>query len=64
MTPSLNPTEHSPYAAPHSALDADAVRTAYRRWATVYDATFGEVSARGRRAAVAAVNALPGRHVL
>ena len=50
--------------APQSALDADAVRAAYRRWAAIYDATFGGVSALGRRAAAAAVNALPGRHVL
>ena len=45
---------------PHTALDADAVRAAYRRWAGVYDAVFGGVSAFGRRRAVAAVNALPG----
>ena len=45
---------------PHTALDADAVREAYRRWAGVYDAVFGGVSAFGRRRAVAAVNALPG----
>ena len=37
------------------ALDADAVRAAYRRWAGVYDAVFGGVSAFGRRRAVAAV---------
>jgi len=51
-------------AAPRAALDAAAVRAAYRRWAAFYDASFGGVSARGRRAAVAAVNALPGRRVL
>jgi phosphatidylethanolamine/phosphatidyl-N-methylethanolamine N-methyltransferase len=45
---------------PHTALDADAVRAAYRRWAGVYDAIFGGVSAFGRRRAVSAVNALPG----
>ena len=49
---------------PHTALDADAVRAAYRRWAGVYDLVFGGVSAVGRRHAVAAVNGLPGRHVL
>lgn len=49
---------------PHTALDADAVRAAYRRWAGVYDAVFGGVSAFGRRRAVAAVNALPGTRVL
>ena len=45
-------------------LDADAVRSAYRRWASVYDALFGGVSAPGRRRAVEVVNALPGRDVL
>lgn len=49
---------------PHSALDADDVRAAYRRWAGVYDAVFGGVSAWGRRRAVAAVNRLPGTQVL
>jgi phosphatidylethanolamine/phosphatidyl-N-methylethanolamine N-methyltransferase len=49
---------------PHSALDADAVRTAYRRWAKFYDSSFGGVSATARRRAVAAVNALPGTRVL
>jgi len=49
---------------PRSALDADAVRTAYRRWAGVYDWLFGGVSAFGRRRAVEAINRLPGRQVL
>ena len=40
------------------------MRSAYRRWASVYDVLFGGVSAPGRRRAVAAVNALPGRQVL
>ncbi len=49
---------------PISALDADAVRTAYRRWAGFYDDTFGPVSGWARRRAVAAVNRLPGNRVL
>ncbi len=49
---------------PHTALDADAVRAAYKRWAGVYDSVFGGVSAAGRKRAVAAVNGLPGRQVL
>ena len=49
---------------PRSKLDADAVRAAYRRWAGVYDAVFGGVSALARRRAVAVVNRLPGRKVL
>lgn len=48
----------------HTALDADSVRAAYRRWAGVYDTVFGGVSAFGRRRAVEAVNARPGVHVL
>jgi len=49
---------------PRVSLDADSVRAAYRRWAGVYDAVFGGISARGRRAAVAAVNRLAGERVL
>ncbi|NHO31497.1 class I SAM-dependent methyltransferase [Acetobacter fallax] len=49
---------------PRVALDADAVKAAYRRWAGVYDAVFGSVSAFGRRRAVSAVNRLPGNRVL
>jgi phosphatidylethanolamine/phosphatidyl-N-methylethanolamine N-methyltransferase len=49
---------------PRSSLDADAVRAAYRRWAGIYDAAFGGVSAIGRRRAVALVNRLPGTRVL
>jgi len=49
---------------PRSSLDADAVRAAYRRWAGIYDAAFGGVSAIGRRRAVAMVNRLPGTRVL
>ena len=49
---------------PRTALDAEDVRAAYRRWAGVYDTWFGIVSAAARRAAVREVNALPGREVL
>lgn len=49
---------------PRAALDADAVRAAYRRWAGIYDAAFGGVSAYGRRRAVALANQLPGQRVL
>ena len=63
MTIRLNSTLAAPRRAA-AALDADAVRSAYRRWASVYDMLFGGVSAPGRRRAVAAVNALPGRDVL
>ena len=50
--------------SPRAALDADAVRAAYRRWAGVYDTVFGGVSSFGRWRAVALVNRLPGRDVL
>ncbi len=40
------------------------MRTAYRRWAGIYDAAFGGVSAFGRRRAVAAVNRFVGSRVL
>jgi phosphatidylethanolamine/phosphatidyl-N-methylethanolamine N-methyltransferase len=43
---------------PRAALDAKAVREAYRRWAGIYDSVFGGVSAAGRRRAVEAVNRL------
>ncbi|MCH4091316.1 class I SAM-dependent methyltransferase [Acetobacter sp.] len=49
---------------PRVALDADAVRAAYRRWAGVYDTVFGGISAFGRKRAVSAVNRLPGSRVL
>ena len=51
-------------SGPHTSLDADSVRAAYRRWAGVYDRVFGGISAPGRRRAVAAVNRLPGKRVL
>jgi phosphatidylethanolamine/phosphatidyl-N-methylethanolamine N-methyltransferase len=51
-------------SAPMSALDADAVRAAYRRWAGVYDTVFGGVSWWGRRRVVAEANRLPGTRVL
>ncbi len=60
----MSSIRHAVIRQPHTALDADSVRAAYRRWAGVYDTVFGGVSAAGRRRAVAAVNALPGRHVL
>lgn len=50
--------------SPHTALSADAVRLAYRRWAMVYDAVFGSISSFGRRCAVAEANRLPGQKVL
>jgi len=51
-------------ASPRVALDADDVRTAYRRWAGVYDILFGGVSTIARRRAVELANRLPGSRVL
>jgi phosphatidylethanolamine/phosphatidyl-N-methylethanolamine N-methyltransferase len=57
---------HSPDRKPsnRAALDADAVKQAYRRWARLYDQAFGAVSAAARRRGIETVNALPGHHVL
>jgi phosphatidylethanolamine/phosphatidyl-N-methylethanolamine N-methyltransferase len=41
-------------------IDEGAVREAYRRWAPVYDHTFGRVSTEGRRHAVELINARRG----
>lgn len=51
-------------AAKHAALDVEAVRAAYRRWAGIYDTVFGGILLGARRRAVAMVNQLPGREVL
>jgi phosphatidylethanolamine/phosphatidyl-N-methylethanolamine N-methyltransferase len=42
-------------------IDEDAVKVAYRRWAPVYDHTFGRVSTESRRHAVEVINTRPGR---
>ncbi len=51
-------------AAPRAPLDAQAVQTAYRRWAGIYDTGFGWISRTARREVVAAVNRAPGTKVL
>jgi phosphatidylethanolamine/phosphatidyl-N-methylethanolamine N-methyltransferase len=43
-------------ASEQKNLDEAAVREAYRRWAPVYDNTFGLVAAAGRRKAVELIN--------
>ena len=59
-------SDRSAYVAPGPSkpLDAEAVRSAYARWARVYDAAFGLVSWAARREAGAAVNALPDGRIL
>jgi len=42
-------------------IDEDAVRNAYRRWAPVYDHTFGRVAAEGRKHSVEIINQRRGR---
>ena len=42
-------------------MEPDAIARTYRRWAPVYDRTFGALTRPGRRAATARVNALGGR---
>ena len=42
-------------------IDEDAVRSAYRRWAPVYDNTFGRVASEGRKHAVEIINQSRGR---
>ena len=42
-------------------LDEGQVRDAYRRWAPVYDYTFGAISTAGRRHAIEIINASSGR---
>jgi phosphatidylethanolamine/phosphatidyl-N-methylethanolamine N-methyltransferase len=53
-----------PGTKPEVALDAAAIRDAYRRWSAVYDLVFGGVSSIARKRAADIVNSLPGRNVL
>ena len=46
---------------PTDKLTRDAVISAYRRWAGIYDAVFGLVFAAGRRHAARIINARGGR---
>jgi phosphatidylethanolamine/phosphatidyl-N-methylethanolamine N-methyltransferase len=42
-------------------MDEEAIRSAYRRWAPVYDHTFGRVAAEGRKHSVEIINKSRGR---
>lgn len=42
-------------------MEVDAVRRAYKRWAPIYDNTFGKIADAGRQQAVDLVNGLGGR---
>lgn len=45
----------------HPVMDTESVRHAYRRWAPVYDYTFGQVAEAGRKHAVKIINHRKGR---
>ncbi len=67
-TASRDPRSKSPRPLFANASDATAhqmdeadVREAYRRWAPVYDYTFGKVSTAGRRHAVEIINSGAGK---
>ncbi len=53
-----------PGTTPEVALDAAAIRDAYRRWSSFYDVVFGGVSSVARKRAATLINQLPGRAVL
>ncbi len=42
-------------------MELDAVKSSYRRWAPIYDNTFGRITRMGRHRAVEAINASQGR---
>ena len=49
---------------PLTRMEVDKVVAAYRRWAPIYDHTFGRITRAGRLAAVERINALPPGKVL
>jgi phosphatidylethanolamine/phosphatidyl-N-methylethanolamine N-methyltransferase len=53
--------EQSSKDSPVVEMDETAIKTAYRRWAPVYDNTFGRVAAEGRKHAVEIINKRQGR---
>ncbi|WP_238996773.1 class I SAM-dependent methyltransferase [Entomobacter blattae] len=57
-------TQENVPPSPRAVLDAAAVKTAYKRWANMYDAVFGGISMFGRKQAVHVTNHLPGKTVL
>jgi len=42
-------------------MDTASVRDAYRRWAPIYDLTFGKIAEAGRKHAVQIINRRRGR---
>lgn len=57
----MSRVSRSQSAAVAHQMDEDDVREAYRRWAPVYDYTFGRISTAGRRHAVEMINGSAGK---
>jgi phosphatidylethanolamine/phosphatidyl-N-methylethanolamine N-methyltransferase len=55
------PPRRSSVARDEERMNEGAIRTAYRRWAPVYDNTFGRVASEGRKHAVEIINTRSGR---
>jgi phosphatidylethanolamine/phosphatidyl-N-methylethanolamine N-methyltransferase len=49
------------FGEPTMRMNEATIRTAYRRWAPVYDHTFGRITAEGRKHAVEMINRSRGR---
>jgi phosphatidylethanolamine/phosphatidyl-N-methylethanolamine N-methyltransferase len=69
MTPARRPANRILKTALHKddgrivaigRIDEDVVKVAYRRWAPVYDRTFGKISTEGRKSAVRHINSRKG----
>jgi phosphatidylethanolamine/phosphatidyl-N-methylethanolamine N-methyltransferase len=66
MTQSMSKQDRAAAArlVPIAALDHASIVEAYRRWAGVYDRSFGGISKKARLRTVSCVNRLPGKDVL
>ncbi len=59
--PPFKPSKPPKQPKPSAQLDSDSVKVAYRRWAPVYDHTFGKVSDEGRKHTVEVINRSEGK---
>ena len=59
--PPFKPSKLPKQPKPSAQLDSDSVKVAYRRWAPVYDHTFGKVSDEGRKHTVEVINRSEGK---
>jgi phosphatidylethanolamine/phosphatidyl-N-methylethanolamine N-methyltransferase len=64
MVNTLGPLGRSKELGAQKTLSTAAVRDAYRRWAPVYDSTFGLIANPGRRTAIHLINQRRGGRVL